>query len=50
MPNGVPLIVFRQNRAEISDAPSAPGTWQHASWPPESGQIVRDEIPEPAAA
>jgi hypothetical protein len=37
MPNGAPLIALRQNRAETSDAPSAPGTWLHASWPPESG-------------
>jgi hypothetical protein len=37
MPNGAPLIAFRQNRAETSDAPSAPGTWLHASWPLESG-------------
>jgi TOBE domain len=49
MPNGAPLIAFRQNRAETSDAPSAPGTWLHASWPPESGHIVRDEAAEPAA-
>ncbi|HEY2138040.1 MAG TPA: TOBE domain-containing protein [Xanthobacteraceae bacterium] len=50
MPNGAPLIAFRQNRAETSDAPSAPGTWLHASWPGESGHIVRDEAAEPAAA
>jgi ABC-type Fe3+/spermidine/putrescine transport system ATPase subunit len=49
MPNGAPLIAFRQNRAETSDAPSAPGTWLHASWPAASGQIVRDETAEPAA-
>jgi hypothetical protein len=49
MPNGAPLIAFRQNRAETSDAPSAPGTRLHASWPPESGHIVRDEAAEPAA-
>jgi putative spermidine/putrescine transport system ATP-binding protein/spermidine/putrescine transport system ATP-binding protein len=50
LPNGVPLIAFRQNRAEIEDAPSTPGTWLHASWPAESGHIVRDEAPEPATA
>jgi hypothetical protein len=48
-PKGAPLIAFRQNRAETSDAPAAPGTWLHASWPPESGHIVRDEAAEPAA-
>ena len=49
MPNGAPLIAFRQNRAETSDAPSAPGTWLHATWPAVSGHIVRDEAAEPAA-
>jgi putative spermidine/putrescine transport system ATP-binding protein/spermidine/putrescine transport system ATP-binding protein len=49
LPNGVPLIAFRQNRAESDDAPSTPGAWLHASWPAESGQIVRDEA-EPASA
>jgi putative spermidine/putrescine transport system ATP-binding protein len=47
MPNGAPLIAFRQNRAEIVDAPASPGTWLHASWPAESGHIVRDETAEP---
>jgi spermidine/putrescine ABC transporter ATP-binding subunit len=50
LPNGVPLIAFRQNRAETGDAPSTPGAWLHASWPAESGQIVRDEAAEPASA
>ncbi len=50
MPNGAPLIAFRQNRAETGDAPSTPGTWLHAAWPAESGHIVRDEAAEPASA
>jgi putative spermidine/putrescine transport system ATP-binding protein/spermidine/putrescine transport system ATP-binding protein len=50
LPNGAPLIAFRQNRAETGDAPSTPGAWLHASWPAESGQIVRDEAAEPASA
>jgi hypothetical protein len=50
MPNGAPLTAFRQNRAENSDAPSAPGTLLHASWPSESSHIVRDETAEPASA
>jgi putative spermidine/putrescine transport system ATP-binding protein/spermidine/putrescine transport system ATP-binding protein len=50
LPNGVPLIAFRQNRAETGDAPSTPGAWLHASWPAESGHIVRDEAAEPASA
>jgi hypothetical protein len=33
-----------------SDAPSAPGTWLHASRPAESGRIVGDETAEPASA
>jgi putative spermidine/putrescine transport system ATP-binding protein len=41
MPNGAPLMAFRQNSAE--EAPAAPGTWIHAFWAAESGQIVRDE-------
>jgi putative spermidine/putrescine transport system ATP-binding protein len=48
MPNGAPLIAFRQNRAE--EAPAAPGTRMHAFWAAESGQIVRDEPGEPAPA
>jgi putative spermidine/putrescine transport system ATP-binding protein/spermidine/putrescine transport system ATP-binding protein len=47
MPNGAPLIAFRQNRVEADEATAAPGTWLHASWPGESGQIVRDEAAEP---
>jgi putative spermidine/putrescine transport system ATP-binding protein/spermidine/putrescine transport system ATP-binding protein len=31
MPNGAPLIAFRQNHAKTGDAPSIPGTWLHAS-------------------
>ena len=50
MPNGAPLIAFRQNRAEAEDAPSSPGTWLRASWPAESGHIVRDEAAEPVSA
>ena len=50
MPNGAPLIAFRQNRTESGDAPCTPGTWLHASWPAASGQIVRDETAEPASA
>jgi spermidine/putrescine ABC transporter ATP-binding subunit len=50
LPNGALLIAFRQNRAETGDAPSTPGAQLHASWPAESGQIVRDEAAEPASA
>jgi putative spermidine/putrescine transport system ATP-binding protein/spermidine/putrescine transport system ATP-binding protein len=50
LPNGAPLIAFRQNRAEIEDAQSTRGTWLHASWPAESGHIIRDEASEPATA
>jgi ABC-type Fe3+/spermidine/putrescine transport system ATPase subunit len=50
LPNGALLIAFRQNRAETGDAPSTPGARLHASWPAESGQIVRDEAAEPASA
>jgi hypothetical protein len=50
MPNGAPVIACRQNRAETSHAPSVPGTWLHASWPAESGHIVRDETAEPRSA
>lgn len=35
---------------ETEEAAAAPGTWLHASWPSESGQIVRDEAVEPAPA
>jgi putative spermidine/putrescine transport system ATP-binding protein/spermidine/putrescine transport system ATP-binding protein len=50
LPNGAPLIAFRQNRVETSDVRSVPGTWLHASWSAESGHIVRDEAAEPAFA
>jgi len=43
LPNGDPLLAFRQNRAGSDGMPLAPGMQVHTSWPEESAQIVRDE-------
>jgi ABC-type Fe3+/spermidine/putrescine transport system ATPase subunit len=42
-PNGDPLIAFEQNRGGADRRPIVPGMTVYASWPADSGQIVRDE-------
>jgi hypothetical protein len=43
LPNGDPLIAFEQNRGGADCRPIVPGMTVYASWPPDSGQSVRDE-------